>query len=473
MSFGKINKYTNKVIDYINDLQKNNLHSNLHKNKLELKELHILKKNVYNELKKTNNDITMNIINSIFDRLYKQTFVVNDKFDNNKNNYRELEHLYPEVKVPDEYIKLEEQFNKLKNIIQPVQRSKEWFENRKNKITASDTAAAIDNNPYEPVESFLVKKCDSNYEFRDNENVYHGKKFELIATMIYEHLYNCKICEFGALPSDKYSFLGASPDGICSKYTLDNKFCKRLGRMLEIKCPVSRSIETKGHIIGDICPYYYYCQIQQQLLCCSLELCDFWQCNISEYSRDEYLIDLCDDCKTTENTTGDYIYMDNKTKKGIIIEFYPKIFKPEFDGDNIRWKSKYIYPNRLDLTESEYDQWVLHIMNNYKDLYPEIDKDYYFNKIVYWKLNNSHNIVIPRDDNFLNNIIPVLEDTWNKVVYYRNNPNKLEDLKKIVEERKKYKKINTNFIIHNDNIINNKILFLEDNTVKSKRKKII
>jgi putative phage-type endonuclease len=468
MSFGKINNYMNKVIDYINN-------NNLNK-KLELKELQIIKNNVYTELKKTNNEITVNIINSIFDRLYKQKFIVNNdiNFNNGKNCYRELEHLFPEVKVPDKYNKLEEHFNKLKNTIQPVQRSKEWFENRKNKITASDTAAAIDNNPYEPVESFILKKCDPTIQFFDNENVYHGKKFELVATMIYEHLYNCKMVEFGALPSDKYSFLGASPDGICSKYTLDNKFCERLGRMLEIKCPVSRYIKTRGNIIGDICPYYYYCQIQQQLLCCSLELCDFWQCNISEYSRDEYLIDTSTSCKTTENTTGDYIEMDNKTKKGIIIEFYPKVFKPEFDEDNIKWKSKYIYPNRLDLNESEYDQWVLHIMNNYKDLYPEIDKDFYFNRIVYWKLNNSHNVIIPRDDNFLNDIIPVLENTWKKVVYYRKNLDKLDELRKTVEFRKKYIKINTNFTIHNENIINNKILFLEDSsTIKPKRKKII
>ena len=155
-------------------------------------------------------------------------FLNDINFNNGKNCYRELEHLFPEVKVPDKYNKLEEHFNKLKNTIQPVQRSKEWFENRKNKITASDTAAAIDNNPYEPVESFILKKCDPTIQFFDNENVYHGKKFELVATMIYEHLYNCKMVEFGALPSDKYSFLGASPDGICSKYTLDNKFCERL-----------------------------------------------------------------------------------------------------------------------------------------------------------------------------------------------------------------------------------------------------
>jgi hypothetical protein len=37
----------------------------------------------------------------------------------------------------------------------------------------------------------------------------------------------------------------------------------------------------------------------------------------------------------------------------------------------------------------------------------------------------------------------------------------LDELKKIVEERKKYCKINTSYTIHNDNIIKNKLLFLD------------
>jgi hypothetical protein len=65
--------------------------------------------------------------------------------------------MYPEVEVPPKYMKLYEHFCKLKNYPQPVQRSKEWFDYRYNRITASDTAAAIDLNPYEPVESFILK----------------------------------------------------------------------------------------------------------------------------------------------------------------------------------------------------------------------------------------------------------------------------------------------------------------------------
>jgi hypothetical protein len=103
--------------------------------------------------------------------------------------FRNYEDLFSKIKIPKEYQKLEDHFQKLKNLPQPEQRTKEWFDYRHNRITASDTAAAIDLNPYEPVESFILKKCDPDHKFLDNQNVYHGKKYEPIATSIYEYLF--------------------------------------------------------------------------------------------------------------------------------------------------------------------------------------------------------------------------------------------------------------------------------------------
>jgi putative phage-type endonuclease len=245
-------------------------------------------------------------------------------------------------------------------------------------------------NPYEPVESFILKKCDPDHKFLDNQNVYHGKKFELIATLIYEYINNVKVVEFGALPSDKYEILGASPDGICSCQTLDYKFSPLLGRMLEIKCTVQRKIYTEGKIAGEICPFYYYCQVQQQLECCDLEKCDFWQCKITEYKdRTDYLSDEClntnhtngiDDPNKKGYSTFEKIEIDTKIKKGVLLKFLPKIWIPEFDGDSIEWKSKFIYPSNLLMTELEYDIWIATILTNWQKDYPA--------RMVYGKKNN-------------------------------------------------------------------------------------
>lgn len=489
MSFGNLNIMLTKSIKIIEQLfkkeflntSKDGVQQQLEKNNMvTLNKLTTMKNILYHDLKKEFTEITPDTIDEIFIRIFNNSYVFNKEicFENGKNCFREFEDTYPDIKVPSKYKKLDEHFNKLKNLPQPAQRSKEWYDYRFNRITASDTAAAIDQNPYEPVESFILKKCDPNYPFRDNATVFHGKKYEPTATMIYEHIYNTRIFEFGALPSEKYTFLGASPDGISSKYTLDNRFSERLGTMLEIKCPVTREIHTTGKIVGDICPYYYYCQVQQQLACCDLDVCDFWQCKLSEYkSREDYLLDNCSSCINTVGNNGTKIDVDNKLKKGIILEFYPKNFKPEFEGDMAEWKSKYIIPKRLDMDEAQYNNWVIKMLDQYKTLYPEIAQDYYFYRIIYWKLELSHNVSIKRDDNFIASILPILETTWNKILYYRKNQDKLQELKTIVEKRTKYIKFNTNYTINNESIIMNKQLFLsptfqlENITTKSNYKK--
>jgi putative phage-type endonuclease len=462
-NFGIITVIFNKIVNILN--------KNINKS-INFKNYINLKKQIFNILSKDinfsiNDDTTLlNIIDEIFNRIFKHKYKLNNKliFENGQNSFRDYEDIYPEIEIDNEYIDIENQFNKLKLLPQPVQRSKEWFDYRYNRITASDTAAAIDLNPYETVEEFILKKCDPNFPFRDNVNVFHGKKYEPIATMIYEHIYNTRVFEFGALPSKKYNFLGASPDGICSKYTLDNKFSNRIGTMLEIKCPVTRNIVTSGNIVGDICPFYYYCQVQQQLACCELDICDFWQCKLLEYNnKNTYLFDDCSSCINSYDNDNKIMKINDKLKKGVMLEFYPKKFIPEFDGDNIEWKSKYIIPKSLDMNEIEYDDWVIKMLDSYKILYPDIYDNYYFNKIIRWKLELTHNVSIKRDDNFLNNIIPILKNTWNKIVYYRENKDKLDELKKIINNRKKYIKFNTSYTIHNDIITKNKILFLDSN----------
>ena len=467
MSFGKINKIM-KCIDKI--ITNNNFE------KIKENQYYDVINQLYKESKEIYPDVTFNLIIDIFNKKYNAKFILKKElsFENGTNCFPEYNKLYQEVIVPKEYEHLQKQFKKLQDLPQPEQRTPEWFAYRRNRITASDTAAAIDENPYEPQESFIDKKCDPTHKFLDNPNVAWGKKYEFTATGIYQHIFNVEVVEFGALPSDKHELLGASPDGICSCKTLDNKFSEKLGTMLEIKCvaPNGRTIETSGEIRGHICPYYYYLQVQQQLECCDLDLCDFWQCKILEYkSKVEYLVDKCNNTFHTEGTSGKKVEIDNKIKKGMILEFYPHEWEPEFDGDNKEWKSKYIYPPRLDMTEKEYDDWFVRVMNNLETDYADVVKTHYFHKVVYWRLVQSHNQPIKRDKELFARILPVLKETWKKVEYYRENLDKLVDLKKIVERRKKYIKINTDFSINTD-IIKNKVLFLDGpSNVKTVTKK--
>jgi hypothetical protein len=148
-------------------------------------EYYTLLNKCYRTYKETYPELTLILMNEVFTILIKNKKEFIETLDTDKCYFPNHLELYSQVKIPKEFKKLEEHFQKLKALPQPEQRSKEWFEYRHNRITASDTAAAIDENPYEPVESFILKKCDPDHQFLDNANVYHGKKFELIATKIY------------------------------------------------------------------------------------------------------------------------------------------------------------------------------------------------------------------------------------------------------------------------------------------------
>jgi len=407
-------------------------------------------KTIYNIVIKKYPMTRFELVNDIIYRIQKDGLKsMNMNFRNYDNMFNINEVENDKIKVPEDYKKYEDQFQKLYATPQPEQRTQEWFDYRYNRITASDMATAIDLNPYESVEAFICKKCNPNFPFLDNEYVFHGKKYEQIATQLYEHIYNIKVTEFGCVPSDKYKFLGASPDGICSKATLDNNFSPMVGTMLEIKCPKTRKITTKGKIAGEICPFYYYCQVQQQLECCNLDYCDFWQCEIEEYKdRNEYLLD--EDFKPvfSEGTEGEIKEIESIWAKGCLLQFLPKVYEPTHDEDKHEYKSHYIYPPRLDMTMEEYDRWTIETISNWYIYNPELAENYYFDKILYWKIPKSHNVKITRDIEWFNSIYPILVDTWEKVNYYRENEDKLPKLQQIADSRRKFYRMNVNFKIN-------------------------
>ena len=121
----------------------------------------------------------------------------------------------------------------LQSAPQPEQKSKEWFMARWTMLTASSIWQALDTQAAQ--NRLICQKCspiDLHKCFRVNINspMHHGQKYEPLSVMFYENLYNTSISDFGCLRHEKYSFIGASPDGINTKR--DNT---RYGRMLEIK----------------------------------------------------------------------------------------------------------------------------------------------------------------------------------------------------------------------------------------------
>lgn len=365
-----------------------------------------------------------------FDQKFKTCEERDLFYDTNRNNQKVIN--YSSLTLTEK--KLFNQYEYLINLPQPIQKSKEWFDMRNNMVTASSCGAVIGECKYQPIKSVLLDKVGLGQKFKENKFVYHGKKYEKIAIMIYEIIYNSKVGEFGLIQHPKISYLGASPDGISMSLTLDGKLNRLMGRMLEIKCPPSRTIVNHGKIKGEICPDYYWVQVQIQLECCDLPECDFWQCHLIEYkNKNEFMDDDVSDLVHTENQIYKQnistiiedepikIQIDERIRRGAIIELLPNDRSIVPETDLVIWYGKYIYPPTILMTPSEYDNWTTETIKNLSTLYPDLVKDYTFSRVVYWKLQLSHNELIMRQPEWFEQYKSQFEKFWNRVLYYREH----------------------------------------------------
>jgi putative phage-type endonuclease len=375
-------------------------------------------------------------------------------------------------KLSVEQLCLFKQYEYLISLPQPVQKSKEWFDMRNNMITASNCGSVIGECKYSSIKSILIDKIGLGEKFKENKFVYHGKKYEKIAIMIYEIIYNSKVGEFGLIQHPSISYLGASPDGISMSMTLDGKPNNLIGRMLEIKCPPSRAIINKGMIKGKICPDYYWIQVQIQLECCDLPECDFWQCHLIEYkTKDEFLSDdVSNDIHTDSQVLNQNILteievepqkikIDQRIRRGVLIELVPIDTSIVPKGELIEWYGTYIYPPTILMTPNEYIDWANQTISNIKTLYPELVEKYVVSKCVYWKLELSHNELITRQCDWFESNRKHYEVFWDRVKYYRNHMD--EAIEDIVDQR-----------LTNDIFLNTKSIRIPKNKSSKKVKDI-
>lgn len=259
---------------------------------------------------------------------------------------------------------------------QVAQRSPEWYELRKNRLTASAVAQAIGKGKFASKADLLKDKAFPElakpFDSHSSPPLRHGIILEDMSARCYsQRLNNIKIYNFGMIPHPAMNCFGASPDGI-----------NELGIMVEIKTPYRRRVD------GNI-PYEYMVQMQGQMAVCNLHECDFVDAEIYfnyrsmyEYTHD---IDLC----------------NNTTDHGIIIEY--------IDATQSR---QYIYSPEY-LTTEQCIQWT-----------DETKKEFQVQSIPYillpWKLVK---IMIKRvyfNPEVWNELVPKIEDFWNEVINLRN-----------------------------------------------------
>ena len=308
----------------------------------------------------------------------------NDNDDNNDDNN-------DDIKI------IEEKINRLRSIPQPIQRTPEWYKFRWNLITASNAWKAFETQS--AINQLIYEKCqpiketgntDNNCEEVKMVNVntpFHwGQKYEPLSVMIYEHMYNSTVEDFGCIQHTSYKFIGASPDGI-----IITSNTGRYGRMLEIKNPVSREITG-------IPKKEYWVQMQLQMEVCDLDQCDFLETKFLEYPDFEsYKNDSAIAYDLSGNEFNSYVTTKNNSYKGTIIYFHTKEGTPFYVYQPL---NLYLYQDISNWEEENIEKYQSNPYN------------YTFIKFIYWKSEKISCILVLRNREWFKNNVGQLEKIW-------------------------------------------------------------
>lgn len=303
----------------------------------------------------------------------------------------------------------------------PEQRSKEWFEARRQKVTASAAASLLTKtkevcgnyvkaydlddtfdyngkccNSYSSFEQFKMDKTIQPV-FKTNIACSWGVKYEQAACDIYMLMKNTIVIEFGLLAHDTIPWLSASPDGV----TVD-------GTMLEIKCPFRRKITG-------VPLFVYWTQCQLQLEVCDLEVCDFFEVELMEVATISELID------------------DDLSEK--VPEYKGCLIQIETIPDELE-NRKFIYPDRklindpvalnnwaIETTMRTIETQNLEVLQQTENLITCRDTRYKrcnF-RTIYWKTQTISNVPIHRDREWMKNVQPIMKEKWDEIMKFKDN----------------------------------------------------
>lgn len=161
---------------------------------------------------------------------------------------------------------------------EPQQRTPEWFEKRKGRVTGSMVGAILGLSPYmtraDAMRTMVRAQLGAESEFTGNVATEYGTAHEAGAIIDFrmETSLNVKPAPF-IIHED---WLGASPDGYVSD-----------GRLIEVKCPYG--LRDKPHPV----PFkpideqmHYHAQMQVQMFVTRTDGCHFWQWSKNGYRHD-------------------------------------------------------------------------------------------------------------------------------------------------------------------------------------------
>jgi putative phage-type endonuclease len=297
----------------------------------------------------------------------------------------------------------------LKTLELPEQRTPEWYALRKKILTASSLAGALDKCHFTSRDELILGKIEET-PYVSNPITEWGVKYEDVAVMFYEEMYNTKILDFGLVPHPDFDIFGASPDGICDD--LNNGNDEYIARMIEIKCPPKRKF-TKTVLPG------YWMQMQGQMEVCDLDECDFFQVKLEEY-------------ESFEDYSNDRFEIDSVTQDGRTSLNYPKGVVATY-----KVADKLVYDFcPLNKSNEELLTWMKFHRENDID---ENKKAENLFEMKLWRIERYECTLVKRDRGWWNSMIGEILRFSKDLEFYKTDDN-IKILKERIENSKKRKK---------------------------------
>ena len=266
--------------------------------------------------------------------------------------------------VPREYL------DELLSRKQTEQRTEEWYKQMSTIISASELGNLF-GSPYQR-SKFVVSKTVP-YQRRQQDLAVSssrmsafdwGIRFEPVVKQIYEHMHHAVVKDLGRMIHQVDPRCCASPDGL----VYDAIDPSKIGRLLEIKCPVTR-------IIDGTIPKDYYHQMQMQLHVTGLHICDYVEASFSSQYNQE---------PSKEGPPYHYYGYIALVRRAIIVngqEFY------------------YVY-SPLQCNED----WI-----------PIVDAEEDVLEIIPWRLYQWSEQIVHKSEEWWRTTHPLIEEFWNDV----------------------------------------------------------
>jgi putative phage-type endonuclease len=207
------------------------------------------------------------------------------------------------------------------------QRTAQWHAKRGEMITASEVYNVF-GSP-EARRTVMLRKLEPAATGEPSNPIpalLWGTRFEPVAKHIYEKTTNCKILDVSCVQHPRYSFLGASPDGLIVPN--DPTDVARYGRLVEFKCPMSRAMK-------DEIPPGYVHQMQLQMECTGIDECEYVEFRFKQVNYNEWVRFKGERGTFTVYDSGKVIYniteMDDETAQTVfwVLSSIKKDFVPK------------------------------------------------------------------------------------------------------------------------------------------------